>query len=127
VSGSANLRAGVQRAHRIAAITAGLLLVSAVAAAAHDMFVQPARFFAAANTDVLVRVLNGTFAKSENSINRARLADVSVVSPGGRQRVDTAVWSTVGDTSTFTVRTGAAGTYVIGVSTRPRRATRRSW
>jgi uncharacterized GH25 family protein len=108
-----------QRARRIAMLTAGLLILSAVAAAAHDMFVQPARFFANENADVVVRVLNGTFAKSENSIDRARLADVSVVSPGGRQHVDTAVWRTAGDTSAFTIRTGAAGTYVVGVSTRP--------
>jgi uncharacterized GH25 family protein len=108
-----------RRARRIATVTAGLLLLSAVAAAAHDMFVQPARFFAEENANVLVRVLNGTFAKSENSIDRARLVDVTVVSPGGRQRVDTAAWSTGGDTSAFTIRTGAAGTYVVGVSTRP--------
>jgi uncharacterized GH25 family protein len=108
-----------RRVRRIATLTAGLLLLSAVAAAAHDMFVQPARFFADENADVFVRVMNGTFSRSENSIDRARLADVSVVSPGGRQHVDTALWSAAGDTSTFTVRTGAAGTYVIGVSTRP--------
>jgi hypothetical protein len=44
---------------------------------------------------------------------------VSVVSPGGRQHVDTAAWSTAGDTSAFTMRTDVAGTYVVGVSTRP--------
>ena len=107
------------RARRIAVVTAGLLLMSAVAAAAHDMFVQPARFFADENAEVIVRVLNGTFSKSENSIDRVRVADVSVVSPTGRQRVDTADWSAAGDTSRFTIRTGGAGTYVVGVSTRP--------
>jgi hypothetical protein len=89
--------------------------------AAHDMFVQPARFFADENADVVVRVLNGTFAKSQNSIDRARLADVSVVSPDGRQRLDTAVWSVAGDTSTFVVRTSgrtAAGARIAQRSTR---------
>jgi uncharacterized GH25 family protein len=120
MSGTANPRAsGARRGRRIATITAALLIVSAVGAAAHDMFVQPARFFAAENADVMIRVLNGTFSKSENSIDRGRLADVSIVSPSGRQHVDTAVWSAAGDTSTFTMRTGAAGTYVVGVSTRP--------
>jgi hypothetical protein len=108
-----------QRVRRIATITTALLLASALAAAAHDMFVQPARFFVEENAEVVVRVLNGTFSKSENSIDRARLTDVSVVSPAGRQRVDTALWSAAGDTSRFTLRTGAAGTYVAGVSTRP--------
>jgi uncharacterized GH25 family protein len=108
-----------QRVRRIATITTALLLGSALAATAHDMFVQPARFFVEENADVVVRVLNGTFSKSENSIDRARLVDVSVVSPSGRERVDTAQWSAAGDTSRFTLRTGAAGTYVVGVSTRP--------
>jgi uncharacterized GH25 family protein len=108
-----------RRVRRIATMTTALLLASALAAAAHDLFVQPARFFVGENADVVVRVLNGTFSKSENSITRDRLADVSVVSPNGRQRVDTAAWSAAGDTSRFTVRTGAAGTYVVGVSTRP--------
>jgi hypothetical protein len=89
------------------------------AAAAHDMFAKPARFFVAENAEVLVRVLNGTFSKSENSIARPRVHDISVVGPTGRQQLDTAEWSANGDTSTFRVRTGAAGTYVIGASTRP--------
>ena len=34
-------------------------------------------------------------------------------------QLDTSSWSVAGDTSTFHIRTGAAGTYVIGASTRP--------
>jgi hypothetical protein len=83
------------------------------------MFVKPARFFVAENAEVLVRVLNGTFSKSENSIARPRVRDVSIVGPAGRQQVDTTEWSVTGDTSTFRVATGGAGTYVIGASTRP--------
>ena len=106
-------------ARRTGAITVGLILVAVAVASAHDMFVKPARFFVGENAEVLVRVLNGTFSKSENSIARARVRDISVVGPAGREQLDTAAWSANGDTSTFHVRTGAAGTYVIGVSTRP--------
>jgi uncharacterized GH25 family protein len=88
-------------------------------ASAHDMFLRPARFFVPENSDVVVQVLNGTFSKSENSITRDRVQDISVVSPAGRTRMDTSAWSTAGDTSTFRVRTGTAGTYVLGASTRP--------
>lgn len=94
-----------------------LLLATAAVAAAHDLFVRPERFFVPENAELLVRLLNGTFSVSENSIARERLLDVSVVSPAGRERIDTARWSAAGDTSTF--RTGAAGTYALGVSTRP--------
>ena len=107
-------------AARVSAISLLLLLAVATVAAAHDMFVKPERFHVAPNADVLVRLLNGTFSKSENAITRDRLLDVSVVTPTGRAALDTAAWTVDGDTSTIRVRTGGAGTYVIGVSTRPR-------
>jgi hypothetical protein len=109
----------VKRAARVAIVTCGMLLAAAGIAAAHDMFAKPDRFFVPENASVLVRVLNGTFSKSENSIARPRVRDVSVVSPSGRVHLDTAAWSETGDTSTFRVQTGAAGTYVLGASTKP--------
>jgi uncharacterized GH25 family protein len=98
-----------------------LLAVTAAAAAAHDMFVKPTRYFAPENAEVRMRVLNGTFTKSENSIARRRLADASVLSTRGRTVLDTAEWSVRGDTSTFHIHTRGAGTYVVGVSTKPNR------
>ena len=95
-------------------------LLTAGIAFAHDLFLKPVRYRVAENSEVLVRVLNGTFSSSENSITRDRLIDVSVVSPAGRARLDTSEWSASGDTSTFRVRTGVAGTYVLGVSTHAR-------
>jgi hypothetical protein len=111
-----------KRSSRLRCAVGGSIVLLAIAvsvASAHDMFVRPERYFAPENADILVRVLNGTFSKSENSIARARVADVSVVSPAGRARIDTGAWNVAGDTSTFHLRTGAAGTYVIGASTRP--------
>lgn len=104
-----------------AAVAVAMLLGSATFAAAHDMFVKPTRFFAPENAEVRVRLLNGTFSKSENSIARDRLADASVLTPRGRIKLDTAEWGVKGDTSTFHIHTRAAGTYVIGVSTKPNR------
>lgn len=98
-----------------------LILGSVGLAAAHDMFVKPTRFFAPENAEVRVRLLNGTFSKSENSIARNRLADASVLTPRGRIKLDTAEWGVRGDTSSFHIHTRAAGTYVIGVSTKPSR------
>jgi uncharacterized GH25 family protein len=103
---------------RVALVTIGFLLATAGVAAAHDLFLKPHVYRVREQTRVLVRVLNGTFSKSENSIDRVRLLDVSIVSPAGRARLDTSAWSTTGDTSTFHVQTGAAGTYVLGASTR---------
>lgn len=107
------------RGRRVAVVAVGLLLVSAAIASAHDMFIKPNTFFVAENTNVLVRIVNGTFTKSENSIDRNRVQDVSVVSPAGRAQLDTSVWTVAGDTSTFEINTTTSGTYVLGASTRP--------
>lgn len=104
---------------RAAFLATGFLLLSATVVMAHDMFIKPTRFFAPENAEVRVRLLNGTFSKSENSIARNRLADASVLTPRGRIKLDTAEWGVAGDTSTFHIHTRGAGTYVIGVSTRP--------
>jgi uncharacterized GH25 family protein len=109
----------VRRTPRVVLLAVGLLLAAAGIAAAHDMFLKPVRFFAQENSQVRIRVLNGTFSTSENSIARARVRDASVVTPAGRVRIDTTEWTVQGDTSTFTIRTAAAGTYVVGASTKP--------
>ena len=106
-------------ARRVALVTTGLVLASVAIANAHDMFLKPMRFFVAENSQLFVRLLNGTFSRSENSIARPRIRDVAIVGPDGRFRMDTTEWSTAGDTSSFTVKVGAAATYVLAVSTRP--------
>lgn len=104
---------------RAVLLGAGLLVTAVTVAAAHDLFIKPTRYFAPENSEVRVRVLNGTFTKSENSIARNRLADASVLTPVRRVALDTAEWGVSGDTSTFHIHTRGAGTYVIGASTRP--------
>ena len=114
-----NTLRGSLRIPAVIVVAGVLVLLTAAIASAHDMFAKPDRFFVAENAETLVRVLNGTFSKSENSIARPRVRDISVVGPAGRSRMDTTAWSAAGDTSTFRVRTGNAGTYVLGVSTQP--------
>src|SRR4030095_9720192 len=98
----------------------GLVLLIAATLDAHDLFLKPFAFFVAPGSDARLRVLNGTFEKSENSITRNRLRDLSVVGPDGVAHPDMSAWSETGDTSVFVFRTGAAGTYVVGASTLPR-------
>jgi hypothetical protein len=61
----------------------GLAFVAATAAlaAAPDMFLKPAQFFVQENAPLDMVLINGTFTKSENSIARNRLADISVLGP----------------------------------------------
>lgn len=100
----------------------GILLLAAAATtlAAHDLFMKPFSFFVGPDSEARIRVLNGTFETSENAIARDRIRDLSIITPSGVQRADTSSWSATGDTSVFTFRTGAAGTYVVGASTLPR-------
>ena len=104
---------------RMIATVAALTLVVAGLAVAHDMFLKPTRFFVEPGATLDLLLLNGNFTNSENSIARNRLLDVSVLGPSGRVRVDTAQWSVAGDTSSFSVPVGVAGTWQLGVSTRP--------
>ncbi len=105
---------------RTCAIAVILLLVVAATLAAHDLFIKPASFFVAPNTESRAYVVNGTFTRSENAVTFDRVRDVSVVGPAGHMHPDAAAWSDKGDTSVLRFSTGAAGTYVLGVSTLPR-------
>src|SRR5881409_1675946 len=77
-----------------AALVAGTLLLVASVALAHDLFLKLDTYFLEPRTRVRVTVLNGTFAKSEGFVAPDRVADISVVAPGGRTRLRAATaWS----------------------------------
>jgi hypothetical protein len=88
---------------------------------AHDMFLVVSDHHLPADADATVSLFNGTFDRSENSIDRERMLDVSIVDGEG-----TVVhpgedrWRDDGDASHLSFRTGTPGTYLIGVSTRAR-------
>lgn len=101
-------------------VLALLVLLAAAAASSHDLFLKPHRFFVDPDSDIRIRVLNGTFTSSEGAVARARLRDLSMISPLGRLTLDSATWLPLGDTSVLSLRVGKAGTYVVGASTLPR-------
>ncbi|MBC7791962.1 MAG: DUF4198 domain-containing protein [Anaerolineae bacterium] len=105
---------------RTAAITLALLVATAAALAAHDLFLKLDEYWVAPNTAVRIPLLNGTFRKSENSVTRDRVRDVSVVASSGIQHLSDFDWKDTSDTTYLGIRTGAPGTYVIGVSTNPK-------
>ena len=101
-------------------ITTTLLLLLVLAASAHDMFLKFDSYFLAPDAQEVVRLLNGEFNKSENTITRDRMRDVSLLSPAGLTHPPEADWSDEGKISSLHFRTGAAGTYVAGTSTKPK-------
>ena len=96
-----------------------LLAVTASSLHAHDMFWRLTSFFVAPQTALRMPLLNGTFSTSANAIEWARVADLSVVAPTGRTKLDSVHWDTRTDTSWMSYTTGAVGTYVVGLSTKP--------
>jgi len=98
-----------------------LLLAVASLALAHDLFLKLDTYFLEPHVRVRVTAINGTFTKSEGYVTPDRLADVSLVA-GTRTRLRAAdVWSRGPDsTSVLSLALGDAGTYVVGVSVRPR-------
>jgi hypothetical protein len=96
------------------------LLVTAVASA-HDLFMKLDSYFLAPNTRASVRLLNGTFQKSEGLVGRDRFRDISLYAPDLSGPIDQAVtWRDEGKTTVMDVQTGGPGTYLAGVSTKPR-------
>lgn len=88
---------------------------------AHDLFLKLDTYFLRPNARASVRLLNGTFRASEGLVRRDRLNDASIVAPGGQiTHPEAGAWRDAGKTTSLDVRTGQAGTYVVGVSTKPR-------
>src|SRR6266850_6745693 len=98
-------------------LTIVAVLVLSATAFAHDLFFRLASYFVPPNTPVVVSVLNGTFLKSEGSVQRNRLREITLAAGGSRRALDTADWSDSSKTtSTLAFRTGSPGTYLIGAS-----------
>ncbi len=97
------------------------LAALAGAAGAHDMFLIVPDHDVPANAEIEVSLYNGTFDKSENTIDRDRMIDVSVVDGSGAvSHPSTNRWADEEATSVVTISTGPAGTLLLGVSTRAR-------
>lgn len=101
------------------AVLAMLSLGVATVLRAHDMFLKLRSYFLPPNTAVAVPLLNGTYTTSENSIDRNRIADISLMTAEARTRYDTATVTARGDSTFFRIESGPPGTSVFGVSTRP--------
>jgi uncharacterized GH25 family protein len=88
---------------------------------AHDLYLKFDSYFLQPNSKALVRLLNGSFHASENPVARDRMVDVSIINAaGGRANPSTADWRDEGKSALLNLQTGEAGTYVAGVSTKPR-------
>ena len=86
----------------------------------HDMFLKMHSYQLESNASSTILLYNGTFDRSDNIITRDRMLDVSLVGNGERSQVDTSAWMDEDKTTILNFTTGAAGTWVAGVSTKAR-------
>jgi len=96
----------------------GIILVLLLCS--HDMFLKMDNYFLEPNTETTIKLYNGTYEVSENVIDRNRMLDVSLVGNGQRISVDSTQWYQKDNITVLKFRSGNEGTWVAGVSTKPR-------
>lgn len=102
-------------------ISALLAVVLGITASAHDLFLRLDSYFLQPNARATVRLLNGTFQKSDGPVARERFRDVNLVAPGVGSPIDELInWRDEGKTTVMEIQTGSLGTYLVGVSTKPK-------
>ena len=98
-----------------------MFLASAMVVSAHDLFLKLDSYFLEPNTRAHVRVLNGTFERSDGLVARERFSDVSLVAHGSRRSgAESFSWRDEGSTTLLEIQTLAPGTYLVGASTKPK-------
>lgn len=103
-----------------ALLLALLALLAAAPAQAHDLFLKPDAFLLAPRSNVRVRMFNGTFTQSENAVTRDRVRDFTLVTPESVRHPENISWKDAGKASEFAIGVGPPGTYVLGLSIKPR-------
>ncbi|WP_115462189.1 DUF4198 domain-containing protein [Winogradskyella aurantiaca] len=97
------------------------LLIAFFVLTGHDLYLKMDTYFLRPNQDATLSLYNGTFEKSENIITRDRMLDASVVMQGERMTINPDKWMDKDSTITYLpFSAGNSGTYVAGVSTKPR-------
>lgn len=105
------------RVFSVAAAAAAVFL-SAMPAQSHELFLRPDSYFLKPNSPEMLKVVNGTFDQSLAIFARARMRDVSIVGDGQLSHPPASDWHDANAASYLKFTTGAAGTYVAGVSSR---------
>lgn len=103
----------------------GLLLVLLVSISvfisSHDMFLIMDSYILEPETDYTLSLYNGTFQKSENAVVFDRMVDMTAIGPEELiMNQDISKWKEDGNKMIFDFKTKRSGTYVIGLSTKPK-------
>lgn len=95
-------------------ITLFLLLSS------HELFLKSDTYFLNKDSQVELYLFNGTFDQSENVITRDRIINSQIIGPDYNFKPTSDDYYDKGEVTYLKFNTGKAGTYVAGISTKPR-------
>lgn len=101
--------------------TAIVAVCLTITATAHDLFLKLDSYFLQPHSKASVRLFNGTFRMSDGIVSRDRFRDVSLVAPELSGPIGESVaWRDQGKVTVMEIQTGGPGTYLVGVSTKPK-------
>ncbi|MEL7193626.1 MAG: DUF4198 domain-containing protein [Bacteroidota bacterium] len=86
----------------------------------HELFLKTDSYFFEEERQGELYLFNGTFDKSENVITRDRIIDPQIVGPEYTFRPSAEDYYDKGAVTYLKLKTGKTGTYVAGISTKPR-------
>ncbi len=117
-------RSTLSPGHVVRLVLGALLLLLLAAAlcgplAAHDLFVVLDRFHVPAGRPIRVALVNGTFALSENVVERERLRAVVLAARDSTRALTPLGWTERGETTYVDLPAPPAGTMALGVSLHP--------
>lgn len=97
------------------------LILALITLSSHDLYLKMETYLLEPHQEAILSLYNGTFEKSENIITRDRMIDASIVGQGERLAIKPEEWTDKDSIITrLSFNTGDEGTYVAGVSTKPR-------
>ena len=95
-------------------------IICVLALCSHDLYFKTNSYFLNPNQNSELFIFNGTFDKSENSISRDRIISSNIIGPDYQFKAQDSDWYDKDKATHLKFKTGGQGTYLAGVSTKPR-------
>lgn len=96
------------------------IVATYVLCCSHELFFKADSYFLSPNTQATLFLFNGTFDKSENTIERDRISDTQLLGPNFKLALKEDMFYDINQTTYLRFSVGDVGTYAGGISTKPR-------
>lgn len=95
-------------------------VIGIIVLCSHDLYFKTDSYFLNPDQNSELFIYNGTFDKSENSISRDRIISSSIIGPDYQFIPQDSDWYDKDKATHLKFKTGKQGTYLAGVSTKPK-------